>query len=88
MYGLKLGPLTDKPDYVIHGGVFYRHNDAVIPTVKIDYRPLSFALSYDVNVSKLKTTSYGRGGFELSLTYIGFLNRNNSTLDAVRCPRF
>jgi type IX secretion system PorP/SprF family membrane protein len=88
MYGLKLGPLTDKPDYVIHGGLFYRLNDAVIPTIKIDYRPLSFALSYDVNVSKLKTTSYGRGGFELSLTYIGFLNRNNTTLDAVRCPRF
>lgn len=88
MYGLKLGPLVDNPDYIIHGGLFLRLNDAVIPVVKLDYRPFSVALSYDVNISKLKPSSYGRGGFELSLTYVGFLDRDNSSLNAVRCPRF
>jgi type IX secretion system PorP/SprF family membrane protein len=88
MYGLKLGPLLDKPDYTIHGGAYLRLNDAVIPTVKLDYHPFSVALSYDVNISKLKTSSYGRGGFELSLAYVGFLDRDNSSLNAVRCPRF
>ena len=88
MAGLKVGPYTDEPDYVISGGAFLRWNDAVIPTFKLDYKPFAFALSYDVNISQLKTTSYGRGGFELSLTYIGFLNRDNSSLRALHCPRF
>jgi type IX secretion system PorP/SprF family membrane protein len=88
MYGVKLGPELDHPLYTIHGGAFLRWNDALIPVVKIDYTPFSVALSYDVNISKLKTSSYGRGGFELSLSYIGFLERDNSTVNAVLCPRF
>jgi type IX secretion system PorP/SprF family membrane protein len=89
MYGLKVGGDADKPDYVLHGGLFIRWSDAVIPVVKLDYSGFSFAFSYDVNISKLKPASLGRGGFEFSLSYIGFLpNRNNTSLDAVRCPRF
>jgi type IX secretion system PorP/SprF family membrane protein len=89
MYGLKIGPELDNPVYVIHGGLFMRWEDAVIPVVKIDYSGFSFAFSYDINISRLKPASLGRGGFEFSLSYIGFSkNRNNSTLDAIRCPRF
>jgi hypothetical protein len=40
--------------------------------VKLDYNPFSVAISYDVNISKLKPSSYGRGGYELSISYIGF----------------
>ncbi len=87
MYGVKIGDIDD-PSYTLHGGAYFRLNDAVIPTVKLDYKPFSVGLSYDVNISKLKTSSYGRGGFELSLTYIGFLDRDNSTLNATHCPRF
>jgi type IX secretion system PorP/SprF family membrane protein len=88
LYGFKIGPQTDNPDYTIHGGVFIRWNDAIIPVVKLDYRPFSFAFSYDANISKLKMSSYGRGGYELSLSYIGLLDRDNSSLKAVHCPRF
>jgi type IX secretion system PorP/SprF family membrane protein len=88
MYGLKLGGDPEKPDYIINAGAFLRWNDALIPVIKIDYTPFSAALSYDVNISKLKLSSYGRGGFELSLSYIGFLMRNRSTLNSVLCPRF
>jgi type IX secretion system PorP/SprF family membrane protein len=88
LYGLKLNEEVDNPLYTIHGGAFLRLNDALIPVIKLDYRPFSFALSYDVNISKLRTSSYGRGGFELSVSYIGFSNRNNSTLNYIRCPRF
>ena len=88
LYGMKLGPDLDNPSYTIHGGAFLRWNDALIPVIKIDYTPFSVALSYDVNISKLKTSSYGRGGLELSISYIGFTNRDNSTLNAVNCPRF
>lgn len=84
MCGLKLGD-SDNPDYTIHAGGFLRWNDAMIPVVKLDYTPFSVALSYDVNISKLKPSSYGRGGVELSVSYTGFLKRNEGYL---LCPRF
>jgi type IX secretion system PorP/SprF family membrane protein len=88
MYGMKIGDDYEKPDYVLHGGAFVRLNDAIIPTIKLDYAPFSVGLSYDVNISPLKSSSYGRGGFELSLSYIGFLDRDNSSMNAVKCPRY
>lgn len=88
LYGMKLGSDLEKPLYTLHGGAFFRLNDAIIPVVKIDYNPFSFSLSYDVNISKLRSSSYGRGGFELGLSYSAFTNRDNSTLNAVVCPRF
>jgi len=87
MYGLKIGHDHDNPEYTIHAGGFLRWNDALIPVLKLDYNPFSFTISYDVNISKLKPSSYGRGGFEVSVSYVGF-RQNNSSLDAVRCPRF
>ena len=87
MYGLKLGGDPDNPLYTIHGGAFLRWEDAIIPVIKLDYTPFSVSISYDVNMSKLKPSSYGRGGFELSVSYIGF-RKNNSTMDYLRCPRF
>lgn len=88
MYGLKIGGDPEQPDYVIHAGTFLRWNDALIPAIKLDYTPFSFTLSYDVNISKLKPSSYGRGGFELSLSYIGFMDRDKSTSNSTLCPRF
>lgn len=88
LYSYKIGDQPDNPNYTIHAGAFLRWKDALIPVLKIDRNPISIAISYDVNVSQLKTASQGRGGFELSLTYIGFLDRINSSRDKVLCPRF
>jgi type IX secretion system PorP/SprF family membrane protein len=88
LFGIKIGPELDKPLYTLHGGAFLRWNDAVIPVLKIDYNPFSVSVSYDVNLSKLKTSSYGRGGFELGVSYIGFTQRKNSSIDATLCPKF
>lgn len=88
MYSFKLGDEPEYPLYTLHAGAFIRWKDALIPVLKVDKHPLSLAISYDVNVSQLKTVSQGRGGFELSLSYIGFLDRENSSRDKVRCPRF
>lgn len=88
MYGVKLGDDLDKPLYTLHGGAFLRWNDAVIPVFKVDYNPFSFSFSYDVNISKLKTSSQGRGGFELAVSYIGLLDRDRSAIKALHCPRF
>jgi type IX secretion system PorP/SprF family membrane protein len=87
MYSKKLDD-PENPTYVIHGGAYMRFNDAVIPVVKLETKPLAFAVSYDVNISGLKKVSTGRGGFELSITYQKFLDRNNSSLNATKCPKF
>ena len=88
LYSLKLDAYPDDPQYIISGGGFLRWNDAFIPMIKMELKPLTFALSYDVNISTLKTTSQSRGGFELSLSYQKFLDRDNSSSNSVRCPRF
>lgn len=74
--------------YNLHLGAFLRLKDAIVPVLKLDYRPFSVAFSYDVNVSQLKTASQGRGAFEISVSYVAFFDRNNSTKNAVLCPRF
>jgi type IX secretion system PorP/SprF family membrane protein len=88
LFSVKQGPLFDNPRLVLYGGSFFRLNDAIIPVIKIEYQPFSFAFSYDINVSKLKPASNGQGGVELSLSYVGFTKRDNSSLNAFRCPRF
>ena len=87
LYSWKLGD-PEVPSYTLHAGAFLRWKDALIPVVKIDMNALSVAISYDVNVSQLKTASQSRGGFELSITYLSFLDRYNSTRDKVLCPKF
>lgn len=87
-YSLKIGNDYEHPDYTLHLGGYLRLRDAFIPFLKIDYNPFSVGFSYDANISQLKTASQGRGGFELSVSYAGFLDRGNSTKDAVVCPKF
>lgn len=88
LYGLRIGPYVETPDYILQAGAFLRWGDALIPTLQMYYHPFTVSLSYDVNVSRLSQTTSGRGGYELSLKYVGFLDRENSTANAVRCPRF
>ena len=89
LYGIKLGTTDlEHPLYTLHGGAFLRWNDSFIPVIKLDYHPFSVSFSYDVNISKLKTSSHGRGGFELGVSYIGFTKRSNSAISALNCPRF
>jgi type IX secretion system PorP/SprF family membrane protein len=88
LYSYKLGGDPVDPLYTIHAGAFLRWKDALIPVIKLDRYPLSVALSYDVNVSQLKTASQGRGGIELSVSWISFLDRDNTSRDKVLCPKF
>jgi type IX secretion system PorP/SprF family membrane protein len=88
LYSKKLDEYPDDPHFVISGGAFLRWNDAIVPMVKLQTAPLTFALSYDVNISALKASSQSRGGFELSVSYQNFIDRDNSSRDAVRCPKF
>lgn len=79
---------TENPRYFIHGGAFMRWQDALIPVAKIEVKPFALSVSYDANISKLSAASGGRGGFEMGLSYQKYLSRDNTSRDAVRCPRF
>ena len=61
-------------DIAVYGGAFYRWNDAIIPMIKFDVYSLSFGVSYDVTLSKLKTASQTQGGLEFTLSYKARLN--------------
>jgi type IX secretion system PorP/SprF family membrane protein len=69
-------------------GGFYRWNDAFVPTVQLTMHEWQIGLTYDVNMSKLKTASQMRGGFELTGSFRGFLNSRSTTQDKMRCVRF
>ncbi|MGC4102670.1 PorP/SprF family type IX secretion system membrane protein [Ferruginibacter sp.] len=87
LYSWRLDDIED-PKYILHAGTFLRWKDAIVPVAKLDFKPFSVSVSYDANISQLKSASKGQGGFELGLTYQKYLDRNNSSVDAVRCPRF
>jgi type IX secretion system PorP/SprF family membrane protein len=72
----------------ISGGLFYRHKDAIVPAIKLDYNRMGIGVNYDINISKLKTASQLRGSFEITISYIGFTSSQNSSANKVRCPRF
>jgi type IX secretion system PorP/SprF family membrane protein len=88
MYTYALDDILENSRYDLHVGAFIRWKDAIIPVIKLDYKPFSIAFSYDINTSLLRTASQGRGGFELSITHVSFFDRDNSTKNAVLCPRF
>jgi hypothetical protein len=70
----------------LSGGAVYRWKDALIPVIKINTNKLSIGLSYDVNISKLRTASQYRGGFELTLSYLDLWGGSNKDADKVHCP--
>jgi type IX secretion system PorP/SprF family membrane protein len=78
---------SDDNRYVLHAGTYMRWRDAIIPALKLEFKPLAVALSYDANISPLKQSSQGRGGFEMSISYQKN-KKYNSSMDQVRCPKF
>jgi len=51
-------------------GGYYRFSDAIVIATGYEYSNYRIGLSYDVNLSDLKTVSNARGGFEISLRFI------------------
>jgi len=88
MYSVKVGDYYDNPEYIFHFGGYIRWKDAFIPAVKLDYKNLGIGITYDANISRLKTVSQTRGGIELSIGWKGFLNSYSVIKDAVIQPRF
>lgn len=91
-YDLRSMPGIDESNeskkIAVGAGVFYRLKDAFIPVAKLYWMNLEIGISYDVNISSLKTASMGRGGYELSISYKGFFNQPDEGMRQARCPRF
>ena len=54
----------------VSAGGYYRNKDAFIATALFEFSSYGIGISYDFNVSALKTVSYGRGGFEITLRFM------------------
>ena len=50
-------------------GVYYRVQDALIPTVGFGYEGFKLGFSYDINISTLRAVSNAQGAFELGVIY-------------------
>lgn len=88
IYHTRFGGEFDYPEYTFGVGAYLRWNDAFIPVMKLDYKQMQLGLSYDANISQLKTATQGRGGFELSLGYRGFLSSYSLLKDLDLQPTF
>jgi hypothetical protein len=83
----KLNSAID-PVFVLYGGATYRIGDAIAPIVKVDFESYSFGLSYDLNISKLKTASNLRGGMECTLVKSGMFSNPKWAKSRTICPEF
>jgi len=71
-----------------YAGSWFRFSnltDAVIPYIGLDFGEFSLGLTYDINVSSLKSASESIGGIEVSLIYI---KKPSDGRKAIACPKF
>lgn len=71
-------------DAYILAGPTWRRQDAAIMEAGIKYNKYICKISYDINTSALNPTTNGRGGFEISLSYIPQKQKPNPVPN---CPR-
>lgn len=71
-------------DIFLFGGPTYRNKDAAIMEIGAKYGNWIGRFSYDINTSSLNPVSNGRGGSEISVTYI--FNRPNPN-PVPTCPK-
>jgi type IX secretion system PorP/SprF family membrane protein len=60
--------------YLLIGGLYYRHKEAVIPMIGLGYKDITFAFTYDATISNLRNYNNTRGAFEFSLTKQGIVS--------------
>jgi len=77
-----------KSIFTLSGGVMYRYKDAVIPVIKMKYKALAVAVSYDVNLSTLQEASNEQGGYEMTVFFSGKYRSKYDSWGKTVCPRF
>jgi len=74
--------------FALSFGAFYRNQDAFIPTVKIEYKDVTFGFSQDVTNSALAAGAPGAAATEISIYVRGIYPHKKDARDPLLCPRF
>jgi type IX secretion system PorP/SprF family membrane protein len=80
--------LSGDGQYLLIAGLYYRHQDAVIPMIGLGYKDYAFSFTYDATISTLKNYNNTRGAFEFSLVKQGVFNQYNGNRRQTICPSF
>ena len=70
----------------LRAGLAYRHGDALLASLMMEYDSFLFAFCYDANVSGLSVASGGVGAFEGGVVY-RFAERNKR-VKRIKCPQY
>ncbi len=80
--------LSGDGEYILMGGLYYRHKESVIPMVGLGYKDYMFSFSYDATISTLKNYNNTRGAFEFSLVKQGIFDSYKGNRRETICPSF
>jgi Type IX secretion system membrane protein PorP/SprF len=80
--------LSGDGEKILIAGLYYRHQDAVIPMIGFGLKDYNFAFTYDATMSTLRNYNNTRGAFEFSLTKQGAFDRYNGNRRESMCPSF
>jgi type IX secretion system PorP/SprF family membrane protein len=80
--------LSGDGEKILIGGVYYRHQDAVIPMIGLGLKDYTFTFTYDATISTLRNYNNTRGAFEFSLIKQGAFDRYNGNRKQSMCPSF
>lgn len=80
--------LGESRPFAVSAGCFVRWKDAIIPTLKVDYKTYAFTMTYDVTTSSLKPSLDSKGGYEMSVYVRGKYKKRENAMDRIECPRF
>jgi len=72
--------------FSLSAGLYYRLQDAFIPTFIVNYKGTALTVSYDINTSTLEPQTNLRGAFEISLFKTGMFKKEYN--DKHACLRF
>ena len=83
-----------RPEYAFYAGLWYRwsvkdgelNRDALIASLRYDFRRTVFSFSFDLNISDLQKASNGVGGPELSVMHFLDFIRPQRKRVKVKCP--
>jgi type IX secretion system PorP/SprF family membrane protein len=80
--------LSGDGEKILIAGMYYRHQDAIIPMIGLGYKDYTFTFTYDVTISSLKNFNGARGGLEFSLVKQGIMDKYNGNRRESMCPSF
>ncbi len=85
-FGLRPGQFDIDQRRMLNAGIYYRLGDAIIPYIGYTHNEVQFGLSYDVNVSSVKSGSISTRSFEISLIYKRFSPNSTPRMGRYHSP--